>query len=134
MNQPTCCKKASWTSELDLGQAGGFEYLLGKCEGCGAYSMNVFCVASGINGFETVSPSDVERMKSIPAGPELMLIGDIGLFLAADGRDAEIGITLRRQSQGRGMGTAAAREAISLHRVEAGRRQRPRRTERRPWR
>ena len=44
----------------------------------------------------------------------LMLIGDIGLFLAADGRDAEIGITLRRQSQGRGMGTAAAREAISL--------------------
>jgi len=33
--------------------------------------MNVFCVASGIGGFEPVSLSDVERMKSIPAGPEL---------------------------------------------------------------
>lgn len=33
--------------------------------------MNVFCVASGITGFETVSVSDVARMKSIPAGPEL---------------------------------------------------------------
>ena len=33
--------------------------------------MNVFCVASGITGLEPVSPADVERMKSIPAGPEL---------------------------------------------------------------
>jgi hypothetical protein len=71
MDQPTCCKKPSWISELDLGHAGGFEYILGKCDGCGAYSMNVFCVASGITGFETVSLSDVERMKSTPAGPEL---------------------------------------------------------------
>ena len=43
-----------------------------------------------------------------------ILIGDIGLFLSADGRQAEIGITLRRQSHGRGIGTAAAREAINL--------------------
>ena len=33
--------------------------------------MNVFCVASGISGFEPVQLSDVERMKSIPSGPEL---------------------------------------------------------------
>ena len=71
MNQPICCKKASWISELDLDHAGGFEYMLGKCDRCGAYWMNVFCVASGISGFEPVSLSDVERMKSIPAGPEL---------------------------------------------------------------
>lgn len=71
MNQPTCCKNASWSSELDLAHAGGFEYMLGKCDRCGAYSMNVFCVASGMTGFEPVSSSDVERMKSIPAGAEL---------------------------------------------------------------
>lgn len=71
MNQPTCCKNPSWISELDLGHAGGFEYILGECDGCGAYWMNVFCVASGITGFETVSLSDGERLKSIPAGPEL---------------------------------------------------------------
>ena len=67
----TCCKKSSWISELDLDHAGGFEYILGKCDGCGAYWMNVFCVASGITGFEPVSSTDVERMKSISAGPEL---------------------------------------------------------------
>jgi RimJ/RimL family protein N-acetyltransferase len=44
----------------------------------------------------------------------LALIGDIGLFLACDGHEAEIGFTLRRQSQGRGIGAAAVREAINL--------------------
>jgi hypothetical protein len=71
MDQPPCCKEPSWISELDLGHAGGFDFILGKCDRCGAYSMNVFCVASGITGFETVSLSDLERMKSIPPGPEL---------------------------------------------------------------
>ena len=71
MDQPTCCEKPSWISKLDLDHAGGFEYILGKCDRCGAYSMNVFCVASGMTGFETVSLSDVERMKSTPRGPEL---------------------------------------------------------------
>lgn len=42
------------------------------------------------------------------------LIGDISLLLAGDGRQAEIGFTLRRQSQGRGLATAAVREAIRL--------------------
>ena len=67
----TCCEKSSWISERDLDHAGGFEYVLGKCDRCGAYWMSVFCVASGISGFEPVSSSDVERMKRIPAGPEL---------------------------------------------------------------
>ena len=49
------------------------------------------------------------------ADPEnLALLGDIGVRLASDGRQAEIGFTLSRQSQGRGMGTAAVREAINL--------------------
>jgi RimJ/RimL family protein N-acetyltransferase len=44
----------------------------------------------------------------------LALIGDVGLLLAADGRSAEIGFTLRRQSHGRGIATIAVREAIQL--------------------
>ena len=42
------------------------------------------------------------------------IIGDIGLFLASDGRHAEIGFTLRRESQGRGIASIAVREAINL--------------------
>ncbi len=42
------------------------------------------------------------------------LIGDIGLFLAEDGGHAEIGFTLERSAQGRGVATAAVREAIKL--------------------
>ncbi len=49
------------------------------------------------------------------ANPDgLGLVGDIGLLLAADGGQAEIGFTLGRQSQGRGLGAAAVREAIHL--------------------
>ena len=44
----------------------------------------------------------------------LNLIGDIGLILASDSRHAEIGFTLRRQSQGRGLATSAVKEAIAL--------------------
>jgi ribosomal-protein-alanine N-acetyltransferase len=42
------------------------------------------------------------------------LIGDVGLFLAEDGREAEVGFTMRRESQGRGFAAAAVRESIAL--------------------
>jgi RimJ/RimL family protein N-acetyltransferase len=44
----------------------------------------------------------------------LTLVGDIGLLLASNGRQAEIGFTVRRQSQGYGVATTAVREAIHL--------------------
>lgn len=44
----------------------------------------------------------------------LALAGDIGLFLAEDARHVEIGFTLARHAQGRGLGTAAVRGAIQL--------------------
>ncbi len=69
--KPTCCKKPSWIAELDLAHAAGFEYMLGKCDQCGAYSMNVFCVATSMTGFEPVSLTDVERMKSLTDANEL---------------------------------------------------------------
>jgi len=33
--------------------------------------MGVFCVASGISGYEPVAPEDVEAIRSIPDWPEL---------------------------------------------------------------
>ncbi len=44
----------------------------------------------------------------------LDLIGDIGLILATDSSQAEIGFTLRRRSQGLGLATAAVKETIAL--------------------
>jgi RimJ/RimL family protein N-acetyltransferase len=41
-------------------------------------------------------------------------MGDIGVFVDADGRYAEIGFTLARHAQGRGVATAAVREAVGL--------------------
>jgi ribosomal-protein-alanine N-acetyltransferase len=42
------------------------------------------------------------------------LIGDIGICVAEDGQHAEIGFTLARAAQGRGIATSAVREAIAL--------------------
>src|SRR5512145_3500539 len=42
------------------------------------------------------------------------LIGDVGVCIAADSGYAEIGFTLGRESQGRGLATEAVREAIGF--------------------
>lgn len=42
------------------------------------------------------------------------LIGDIGLCLSDDARHAEIGFTLRPESQGSGLATTAVRDAVAL--------------------
>lgn len=46
-----------------------------------------------------------------PAGE---LLGDLGIHLSADGREAEFGFSLARSAQGRGLATAAVREAIGM--------------------
>jgi ribosomal-protein-alanine N-acetyltransferase len=46
--------------------------------------------------------------------PDGTLAGDIGIFLAADSGHAEIGFTLAPAAQGRGLATAAVREALDL--------------------
>jgi hypothetical protein len=66
-----CCKDSSWVAERDLGHAEGLEYSLGKCSRCGAPWMSVFCVASGVAGYEHVAPADVETIQSIKDGPAL---------------------------------------------------------------
>jgi aminoglycoside 6'-N-acetyltransferase len=42
------------------------------------------------------------------------LIGDIGIFVSADGLTGEIGFTLAPDAQGRGIATAAVRQALRL--------------------
>lgn len=42
------------------------------------------------------------------------LIGDIGIFVSADGRAGELGFTLAPDAQGRGIATAAVRQALQL--------------------
>lgn len=42
------------------------------------------------------------------------LVGDIGVFLSHDGSEAELGFTLAPAAQGRGLATAAVREALQL--------------------
>lgn len=43
-----------------------------------------------------------------------VLVGDVGLYLAEDSGHAEIGFTLARHAQGRGLATTAVREAVQL--------------------
>ncbi|RYG57830.1 MAG: N-acetyltransferase [Alphaproteobacteria bacterium] len=50
----------------------------------------------------------------IAENDDLALIGDIGLILASDSSRAEIGFTLCRAFQGRGLATAAVKAAIAL--------------------
>jgi ribosomal-protein-alanine N-acetyltransferase len=42
------------------------------------------------------------------------LIGDLGIHVSADGREAEFGFSLARAAQGRGIATTAVRAAIAM--------------------
>jgi aminoglycoside 6'-N-acetyltransferase len=42
------------------------------------------------------------------------LIGDVGIHISEDGREAEFGFSLARAAQGRGLASAAVREAMAL--------------------
>ncbi len=59
-------------------------------------------------------PTGVWFQFGIADAESLQLIGDIGLLLSADGSSAEIGYTLSRSAQGRGLATLAVREAVAL--------------------
>ena len=54
------------------------------------------------------------------ADDEDTLIGDMGLFLSEDGREAELGITLARRAQGKGFATQAVQQALGLVWAQSG--------------
>jgi hypothetical protein len=71
MNHLTCCKNPAWVRERDVGQASGFDCLLGKCGHCGVAWMSVVCAATGHTGYERVAPDDLAKIRSTPAAMEL---------------------------------------------------------------
>lgn len=48
------------------------------------------------------------------------LLGDLGVHISADGREAELGFSLARAAQGRGLASAAVRQAIALLFAQTG--------------
>jgi len=66
-----------------------------------------------MNTVELLQPGICAQI-GIAEPDRLALVGDIGLTVATDGKSAEIGYTLRREAQGRGIGTAAVREIVKL--------------------
>jgi hypothetical protein len=72
MDKLTCCRSPKLDSHFtDLGHMDSFEFMLGQCIHCGAYWMDIFCVASNTSGYEQVSDDDARIMLTTPSGPEL---------------------------------------------------------------
>ena len=72
MIELTCCSSPNWGSDTtDVGHVDSLDLMLGRCSSCGAYWLNVFCVATNTAGYEPVSYDDARIMLAIPSGPEL---------------------------------------------------------------
>jgi hypothetical protein len=66
-----CCSSPKLNPKsTDLGHANSFEFMLTSCTQCGAYWMSVFCVASGVSGFEPVTAEDAAVMLAMEVGRE----------------------------------------------------------------
>jgi hypothetical protein len=72
MKDLNCCFSPNWGPDSsDLGRAGDFEFVLGRCSNCGAFWMCTYCVAVSTTGYEPVSAEDARKMLSLPPGPQL---------------------------------------------------------------
>jgi hypothetical protein len=73
MKDLNCCLRADWNQAeaRDLGRAGDFEFVLGRCSKCGAYWISAYCPAVSTAGYEPVSDVDAQKMLTLPPGPEL---------------------------------------------------------------
>jgi RimJ/RimL family protein N-acetyltransferase len=59
-------------------------------------------------------PSSTWVQLAVADREENLLVGDIGVCMAANGKSAELGFTIAPRVQGQGLGTEAVREAIAL--------------------
>ncbi len=57
-----CCNASTWIAIADLGHASSFDIILGKCSLCGKDWVNAFCTASGITGYEYLTPADAQQL------------------------------------------------------------------------
>ena len=101
-------------SDLAAFQAYRHDPVVGLYQGWSATSdADAGSFLTEMSSVELLKPGRWSQIGIADSG-SLALVGDIGLFLAADGRHAEIGFTLRQESQGKGLATIAVREAIAL--------------------
>jgi aminoglycoside 6'-N-acetyltransferase len=101
-------------SDLAAFQAYRTDADLGRYQGWSAMSDVEACeFLSEMNAVELFRPGKWSQLGIAESG-SLALLGDIGLYLGEDSREAEIGFTLARSSQGRGCATAAVRDAVRL--------------------
>jgi len=101
-------------ADLAAFQAYRHDPLLGVYQGWTATSdAEALAFLDRMSHAEMFERGDWSQVGIVEAG-SAELIGDIGVLLADDGESAEIGFTLRRESQGRGLATAAVREVIAL--------------------
>ena len=99
----------------DLGafQAYRHDALLGRYQGWSAMSDDEAALFIAEMSTAELFREGVWSQIGIADAGDRVLIGDIGLLLANGGRDVEIGFTLQRASQGRGLATHAVREVIA---------------------
>lgn len=87
---------------------------LGRYQGWSAMSESEACAFLDEMGRAPLFQPGHWAQIAIAEPQNLALVGDIGLYLAKDSRHAEIGFTLARRAQRRGLATAAVREAFQL--------------------
>jgi RimJ/RimL family protein N-acetyltransferase len=101
-------------SDLAAFQAYRNDAVLGQYQGWAATSdAEAMSFLREMSTLELLQPGAWSQI-AIAKSHDQVVIGDIGLFVASDGRQAEIGFTLKRELQRHGLATAAVREAINL--------------------
>jgi [ribosomal protein S5]-alanine N-acetyltransferase len=101
-------------SDLAAFQAYRSDIELGRYQGWSAMpDAEARAYLEAMNTVPLFRPSEWTQV-AIAEPKALALLGDIGLYLAEDTCHAEIGFTLARAAHGRGLATAAVREAVKL--------------------
>ena len=87
---------------------------LGKYQGWSAVpDAEALAFLERMRAVELFRPGEWSQI-GIATSTDPALIGDIGLFLSSDARHAEVGFTLRREFQGRGIATIGVAESVKL--------------------
>ena len=94
----------AYRGDVELGRYQGWEPMTEQDAFDFLYSMSL------VRGF---TQGEWVQLGIVAEGSD-WLIGDIGLYFSGGGRYGEVGYTLRRESQGRGLATAAVGAAIGL--------------------
>ncbi len=66
-----CCAGSRWSAVVDLGSAESFDFILGRCDACGRYWMNVWSPVAPSSRHLPVAADDAGRLSSMPAGTAL---------------------------------------------------------------